>query len=301
MTSKRTLGGVQGIFRISIFPFYLVVIVLVLSIFFGFSQSASANPLFDHSEKAAMREMSQIAENAANLLNVYMDARVTEMLVCSRLGGPIRDALTTSDAKTDANQILQERLKTSGAFDAILLLDKKGVCIASAPASLVNQDLSNNEAFKGAVTGKLTIIDAHKSEILTTLDTKSKGWTVVIAVPVKVKDEIAGVLVSCVKWSKVWELMIGTRVGVTGYVFVVNNKNQVVLHPVEQFYGKSLQGVGAPRELDEAIKKKTTNQEYEFKNPRTGATEKGKLAGFVYPKGYGNFPGLGWVVGAAWV
>lgn len=76
------------------------------------------------------------------------------------------------------------------------------MCIASAPSSLVDQDLSNHEAFKKAVAGGLKVTDAHKSEMLTMLDPKSKGWTVVIAVPVKAQDDIAGVLMSCVNLSK---------------------------------------------------------------------------------------------------
>lgn len=87
---RAKLTDIQLIIRINIFPFFLSISVLLLILISGFGQSTVANPLLAHSEKAAMREVREIAEHAASLLNVYMDARITEMLVCSKLGGPIR-------------------------------------------------------------------------------------------------------------------------------------------------------------------------------------------------------------------
>ncbi len=294
-----------SIFLIPLFTGFFLIMILI-----GSYKSASANPLFNHSERAAMREIREIAENAASLLNVYMDARVTEMLVCSKLGGPIRDALSTSGLRNDASQVLEELFKSSGAYDALFLLDKRGVCLASAPVGLINQDLSKNEAFNDAITGKLTVTDAHKSEILRTLNPKSKGWTVVIAAPVKAENDIAGVLMSCVNLARLRGLLGSIRVGVpfvqeyptgrveisSGLVYVLNSKNQMIIHPMEEYSGKTLAEIGAPLEISDAIKRKVSNQRYNFRNP-LAQTEK-KLAGFAYPKGYGKFPELGWVVGA---
>ncbi len=309
MKDKPTLGVVRGIVRISIFP---VITVLLLMLISGTGQSASANRLLDRWEKAAMREVREIAESAANLLNVYMDATVTEMLVSSKLGGPVSDALTRSNARSDANRVLAEWFMTSGAYDAILLLDGKGMCLAAAPESPVGSDLSNDEAFKGAIAGKLTVTDFHKSDVLTTLDPKAVGWTVHIAVPMKLKDEIPGVLISCVKWTKLRDMINRIRVGTpmtfmhttgrvqlsTGWVFVVNRRNEIIIYFSEKHYGVSLRDpkINQPG-LDEAIKRKAANHRYRFKNPGT-REDYVKFAGFAYPQGYGNFSGLGWVVGA---
>ena len=214
LRKKRANGNFPANTRSWITRFHMGITLFLLVLIIGFGQSTAANPLLAHSEKAAMREVREIAENAASLVNVYMDARVTEVLVCSKLGGPIRDALSTSGLRNDASQVLDEWFKTSGAYAAIMLLDRSGVCIASAPSSLVSQDLSNHEAFKEAVEGRLKVSDAHKLEILTTLDSKSKGWTVVIAAPVKAQDHIAGVLMSCLNWSKLRRLLMNIRVGV---------------------------------------------------------------------------------------
>jgi methyl-accepting chemotaxis protein len=274
------------------------IVVMLLAAAAGYGRGPETGVSLDDFDKAAVRELQSIADGAAQLLNVYMDARVTDMLVCSKVSGDLRDALAMPEARTDANRILDDWLHTSGAYEAILLVDKTGVCLASAPAGLVNQNFSDDEAFKGAINGKLTISNAHKADVLISLDRNSKGWTAAIAVPVKGENEVAGVLISFLKWSKLAELVMNVRIGTSGYVYVLNKENQVIIHPAEYLYGVSLRDpkINLP-DLDDAITKKVPYYTYEFRNVRTNHLDT-KLVGFAYPKGYGNFPGLGWTVGA---
>ena len=271
---------------------------MLLAAAVGYGQGPETDAALDDFDKAAVGELQTIADGASTILNVYMDARVTDMLVCSKVSGRLRDALTMPEARADANRILEEWLKISGAYEAILLVDKAGVCLASAPAGLVNQDFSDDEAFKGAIKGKLTISDAHKSDVLASLDPKSKGWTATIAVPVKGENDVAGVLMSFLKWSQLDRLIVNIRVGTSGYVYVLNKQNQVIIHPAEFLYGVSLRD---PKinlsSLDEALTKKVPYYAYQFQDVRTRQLDN-KLVGFAYPTGYGSFPGLGWTVGA---
>jgi len=296
--NKPKKSVARGNRRSMFLPLCIGITIMLLAAAIGYGQGPGSDVALDDFDKAAVREVRSIAEGAAQLLNVYMDARVNDMLVCSKVSGRLRDALTTSEARADANRILEEWFKISGAYEAITLVDKAGVCLASAPAGLLNQDFSDHEAFKGAIKGKLTISDAHKSDVLISLDRNSKGWTAAIAVPVKAENEVAGVLISFLKWSKVAELIINVRIGTSGYVFVLNKQNQTIIHPAEHLYGVSLRD---PKinlsSLDEAITKKVPYYSYEFRNIRTNHLDT-KLVGFAYPTGYGNFPGLGWTVGA---
>ena len=85
--------------------------------------------------------------------------------------------------------------------------------------------------------------------------------------------------------------------GETGYVYALDNQRRVIIHPSDDFYGVNMLEVGAPAALDTAVSKKLAHAKYEYKNPMTGGTQT-KFVGLVYPKGYGNFPDLGWAVGA---
>jgi hypothetical protein len=294
MIKQQKDGFIRGIPKARIFPFCLGIAIFLMALIAGCSQNRSG---LDESEKAAMREVRELAGAAALLLDVYMDARVTEMLMGSKTGGPLKDALTMPEIRAEANAILRDWLKFEVAYEAILLLDKNGVCIASAPAGLVNRDFSNYEAFQGAVKGQLTITDAHKSEVLISLDPKSKGWTAVIAVPVVAEKGTAGVLMSFLNWSQLRMTVLGVHVGRFGYVYVVNRKNQIIIHPAgEDYYGLSLRDpkINLP-EVDDAIARRAPNSVYEIRviALKSAAT---RFEGYDYPRGYRNFPGLGWTV-----
>jgi methyl-accepting chemotaxis protein len=281
-----------------IFPFCMGIVIVILSSVASFGHEVEASAGLDDFDKAAVQTLQAIASGIAGVLNVYMDARVTEMLVCASLSERFKEALSSSEMRADANRKLEEWLKTSGAYEAILVLDKTGTCLASAPAGLVNRDFSNNPAFQAAVKGKLTILDARKSDAVASLDPKSKGWTATIAVPIKVENKVDGVLMSFLKWSRLAALVMSAQVGKTGYVWVLNSQNQVIIHPAEHLYGESVRGpkIRMPL-LDDAIKKKVPYLSYEFENIRTRRADT-KLVAMAYPQGYGNFPGLGWTIGA---
>ena len=298
MVRTQSAGAVQGAIRSRVITWFIGLTLIMVMAVGGCSQGARTDGGPALEDESAIRETQDIAAMAASLVNVYMDARVTDMLVCSAICDRLREGLTSPGARADANRALEAWLKASGAYDAILLLDKTGVCVASAPEGFVNEDFSNDEAFKGAVKGKLTISDFHQSPVLTSLDPKSKGWTLAIAVPLKVGKDVEGVFVSYLKWKRLEELVFRIKVGRTGYVFVLNSKNQVIVHPAQQLHGV---GVRDPQinlpQLDAAIRQKAPHFSYQFKNRKTDKMDT-KISGFTYLQGYGNFPGLGWVVGA---
>jgi methyl-accepting chemotaxis protein len=290
----------------AVLPFCIGVLILLAAALPGCDRIATPHA---EPERAAVREVQELAQAAGVVLNLYMDARITEMLMASKLGGPLRDALSMPEARADANRILMELLSTSEAFEAILIVDKTGACVASAPTGLVNRNFSRDQAFQEAIGGRLAVTDLHKSDDLISLNPKSKGWTAVIAVPVTANKEVAGVLMSLLKWSHLEQLVKNIKVVRRGYVIVLNKSNQVIVHPSENLYGMSLTDPGINRpDLDDAIRHRASYTRYNYKTfgsvtdkSGTGAefeTSDTKLIGLAYPTGYGNFPGLGWAVGA---
>ena len=293
MMKKCGATGVQGRLGNRIFRLWSVAVVLVFAVAGGCGRSGNG---VDDANKAATREVREIAAVTAKLLDVYLDARVTELLLCSTAHGKLEEALTTPDARHSANGTLSEWLKITRGFKAVLLVDRSGVCVASAPESLVDQDFSSESAFTGAMKGKLTVSEVHKSDVLIALDPKSRGWTLAIAVPIGTGNHSEGVVMCYLNWSQLNGLTDSVQVGMTGYVYVLNRRNQVILHPFKPFYGIGLRDrpINMPV-LDNAITKRLAHKRYKFKNVRTHRLDT-KVCGFAYPKKYGNFPGLGWTV-----
>jgi hypothetical protein len=253
----------------------------------------------ERSEKAAELQVRQMAEAAAMVLNTQMNERVTDTLLCAATCERCRESFSVPEAREEANQTLEKWLKISGTFEAILLVDKSGVCVASAPSGLAGKDFSNDEAFKGAITGKTALSEFHKSDLVDSLNPKSEGWTLSIAAPVVLENAVSGVIISYVKWSHLNKLIGSFIVGQTGGIFVLDRKAQIIMHRDTHLYGIS---TGDHRvnihEIDNAVRSRAPYVRYEYKYGPTGRPEP-KLVGFFYPGYYGNFPGLGWTVAAS--
>jgi len=247
-------------------------------------------------ERSAIRETTNVADSAQQLLGNFMNDRVNDIIVWADLR-LMKEAIEVAEVREDASQALREVVKAYGSYDAFLLADSKGNCVASSWPALVATDLSGNEAFKGAKEGKLTVLDFQKSPIVEQIDPESKGWTIALSAPVKVGTNVIGTIIAYIKWSAVQELVGAIKVGTKGYVYVLDKTQKVILYPDKRYYGQTPTQMGVPS-LEAAFKEKRSSHRYDYRNPKTGQDEKDKLAGIVYPKDFKNFRSLGWGVGA---
>jgi methyl-accepting chemotaxis protein len=248
-------------------------------------------------ETTAVRETTNVADSAGTIINGFMNDRMNDVVVWADLR-LMKEAIEVAEVREDASQALREVVKAYGSYEAFLLADSKGNCVASSWPALVATDLSANPAFKAAKDGKLSVSEFERSPIVEQIDPDSKGWTLAISAPVKVGTNVIGVLIGYIKWSSAQELISGIKAGVTGYVYVLDKNQKVVFHPDKNFYGKTPTQVGAPAVVEASFKAKKPFARYEYKNPKTGNLEKDKPVGIVYPKDFKNFKSLGWGVGA---
>jgi methyl-accepting chemotaxis protein len=248
-------------------------------------------------EETTISQMQAIAKSTGDSLNVFMNDRVSDVLTWSQLR-LVRDALTVAEIRDDMASTFNEFQRAYGYYEAIALLDATGRCVVATPPALSALDFSTDPAFKGAKAGQLALEDFHYSKLVETLDPESKGWTLTIAAPVKIAENVVGVVLAFLKWSPLEDLVKAVPVAQTGYVYVVSNKIQGMIHPDRAIYGQDVAGpkINLPG-LDKAMRNKEPSNIYSFRNVRTGRLDY-KAVGLAYPKGLGNFPGLGWIVGA---
>lgn len=275
----------------------MVYFVIIVGIPLALSALIGYNTIVTEAESGARREMRTYAEAAGQTLNLYMAGRVGDMTLWAeqRL---VKEALEVAEVREDASEALREVVQAYGAYEAIFLVDAKGVCVASSWPALVGNDFAELAAFKGAKAGKLSIIDMHKSPIVEKIDPPSQGNTLAIAQPVKVGGNVNGAIIGYLKWKPLEDLIAAIKIGRTGYIWVVSNKLQPIIHPSRDLYFADVAGpkINLPQ-LVEAIKKKDPDIVYEFRNVKTNKMDD-KIVGIAYPGAYGSFPGLGWVLGA---
>ena len=80
---KKSVG--RGNRRSMILPVCIGITIMLLAATVGYGQGPKSDVALDDFDKAAVRELQTIAAAASAMLNVYMDARVTDMLVCSKV------------------------------------------------------------------------------------------------------------------------------------------------------------------------------------------------------------------------
>ncbi|MBM4326477.1 MAG: HAMP domain-containing protein [Deltaproteobacteria bacterium] len=274
--------------------FYFLAIAIVP---LGITAYFAYRTIVASAQESAVREMTAIAKSASDTVNEFFNERASDQLAWSELR-VIKEGVEIAEIREDTAATLKEFVRAYGAYHAVALTDTAGKVLAASWPGLSGADLSDLPAFKGALAGKLQVTDPSFSKIVERIDPPSKGWSSALAAPIKIGDRISGVLISFLRWQPIQDLMNAVPVGKTGYVWVTNKDRHVVIHPNPALYNQTVSGpaINLPS-LDTDIKARKSFSIYEFKNVKTGKLDH-KIVGIVYPKGFGNFPGLGWVVGA---
>jgi methyl-accepting chemotaxis protein len=287
---RLKLGGkirnklIAAFFGIALVPFVAVSVVGYYTLRAG-------------AEAGAEREMTAISESTAQTINLYMNQRVSDCLLWAD-ARIMKEAVEVAEVREDASQALVEVVKAYGAYEAMFLVDSRGTCVAGSWPASVGTDMSKQEAIKGALGGQLKIIDFYKSPFVEEIDAPSGGYTIQIAAPIKVGSNVTGAIMAYMKWKPIEDVCANIKVGRSGYVWVCNSKQMLIIHPGRHLY---LKDVAAPPInlplLAEAMKKKQRTCTYEFKNVNTNKLDY-KISSMTYPGPMGSFPGLSWVVGA---
>ncbi len=284
----RLVGSLRN--KLLIYSLIIMIVPILVAGVVGYLSFSS------QAESSAIRETSNVADSASQLINGFMNDRINDIVVWSDLR-LMKEAIEVAEVREDASQALREVVKAYGSYDAFLLADSKGNCVASSWPALVATDLSANTAFKTAKEGKLYVSEFEKSPIVEQIDPNSKGWTIAISAPVKVGTNVIGTVIAYVKWSTMQQLVNGVKVGKDGYVYVVDKNMRVILYPNKANYGQTPTQMGAPV-VEALFKGKKPYGRYDYKNPKTGELQSDKFVGIVYPKDFKNFKSLGWGVGA---
>lgn len=246
-------------------------------------------------QKVSAREyVLNTARTAKLLVSSYMADRVRDNAAWAELE-TVKKALRDEDSRDPATVLLQQLVESYGTYELTVLVDANGLAVCSSSPQCAGMSFAEANEFKAAMEGKLSVGQAHHSEIVKELNPDSRGWTLCIAVPVKGTGNMSGVLMSYLKWRPLEDLVASIRVGMTGYAYILDAKRRVVVHPNRQLYRETVAGpkIKLPV-LDRAVRTKSSHISYEFKNIKTKRIDT-KLVGLAYLKPHGN---LGWVVGA---
>jgi methyl-accepting chemotaxis protein len=271
---------------------FLVAAILPLLIAGYLSYQAIAR----QAEQSAVREMVSVAESASKTATEFMDSRCGDILIWSKLRA-IGEVLELREIRDEVCESLREMAEVSGVYEAIVLVDTaNGKCAAASRPDWFDIDFSQNDVFSQAKTGKVAISALERNKMVEHSDKDSGGWTLAIAVPVKVQEKVRGVLIAYLRWKSLETPLIGTKVAQSGYVSIVDKDGRTILHPNRTYYGLQLTGkeLNQPQ-LWDAMRNQRQSVVYENGSPTSGKHEL-RTAGIAYPRPVRNLKDLEWKV-----
>jgi methyl-accepting chemotaxis protein len=249
-------------------------------------------------DRSARREMITLANSASTAATKFVENRCSDVVILSEFRF-VTDALKSSELRQEASDSLKKMVDLSALYSGIALVDAQtGRCIAGSREELVGMDYSQDQAFAKAKMGQLDVTDLQNHKMFEQWYKDSGGWCVCIAVPVRVQSQVSGVLLAFLRWNAIENLVLTTKIGRTGYVFVLDRLDRMIVHPNRGFYGMPVSdpALRVP-EVEEALRKKDPSIVYTFGNESTAKPEL-KIAGLNYPEPIKNQKNLQWKIGA---
>ncbi|MGC9967168.1 MAG: methyl-accepting chemotaxis protein [Syntrophobacteraceae bacterium] len=234
-------------------------------------------------------ELSGFAARTAQSVDMTLNDRVSNVITWSSLEA-FKTAVTTGNGQDGASSLLQSVAKSYG-FDLATLTNAAGVCVASSIPQAIGRQASDQAWFKTAMEGKGFTGDFGNYPIVKELVPESRGFSLLIAMPVTIENQVKGVVAGYVKWEMMNHIIEAFGVGKTGYTYLVDlNDTSVLVHVNRSIVGKKLTDpeINIPQAFFDIKKKDAGMVTYEFTNPETKKTNT-RVVGFAHMKGYGNF------------
>jgi methyl-accepting chemotaxis protein len=274
LRSKLIIGGVVA----AILP--LVVVGL-------FSINKSSSALLTISEGQAQLT----AQNLATMANLYMEEEIgkARTIASTPLIKKMLNETGAKDFENNTSEISAVEAYLSAVhqkaqknYDVVFVTNSSGLILVLADgrgeeSGLKKINVAERKYFQSAKSGKITISQPVISKV-------SGDSVFVIAVPLQNSSGVfAGILGSAVKMATLTEKIAQTKIGETGYPFMVGNDGLFIYHPVKDYISKiniaSLEGI--ENLAKRSLAQETGVEEYRFKGID-------KIAGFA------PVPATGW-------
>lgn len=219
------------IIRVSIKNKFVVPTLVLLIIGMGLSSTISYYKAKVALKTAITGQVEQLAVSADKILETWIADRELDIKGWSKQEvfiTSLKDSFIAKAARKSAEELLKGLKEDYKFYDNICLADMSGQILAAADSEAAGKfTIAEWDSFKGAVKGNLSISDI--------IENKGTGAPLfVMAVPVKEKDTIVGVLLGIFDFNAYSAQFIDpVKVGERGDAFMFNKSGLIIAHPVK--------------------------------------------------------------------
>ncbi|MCU0588226.1 MAG: methyl-accepting chemotaxis protein [Syntrophobacteraceae bacterium] len=276
-------------FRKSLRSFLLAILLLITLIPLGILNFINYEGMRQQMLEDQDRRLSGYSRRIAKAIDMAMDQRLTDVATWSQLE-TVRTAIEIGGGQAGGNALFENITKVSGTFDLILLLDRSGKCIASNNGGAIGMKMGEESWFRDVLEGRELVGDFGQYAVVKNLAPASNGWSLPIAMPVRIMNENKGVLLGYVRWEIINQVVEAFPVQSTGYTYMVSLSDKMVIaHPTREIVGLKLNEskLNLPQVAEAMDAKERGLLIYEFKNPTTGK-KLHRAVGFMRNEGHGK-------------
>jgi methyl-accepting chemotaxis protein len=208
---------------------FLVPTISLLILGMGITSTVSYVKSKNALSEALIGQETQLALSTVKFLSTWLRDRKLDVMSWSEqqiFETALKDSFVGEAARKAANANLAKLKESYQYYESICLADLSGKLVAASSPELIGKlTVSDREYFKESVQGKIFVTDILKSK-----DTGNPVFF--ISSPIKVKDEVKGVLFSILDMSAFSSAFVDPiKVGKTGYAYIYNRNGDVVAHP----------------------------------------------------------------------
>ena len=292
------MEGIQerSFFRGSLRNKLLAVLLFITLIPLGILNFISYQGMKSQMQEDQGRRLSGYSRRIARTIDMSINERIGDIAAWTALE-TVRTAIDIGGGQAGANELFDQFVKSYGTFDLIMLMDQRGDCIASSSPEAVGMGVGDYGWFKSGMEGKEFIGEFDHHALLEQFVPASKGWSLLITMPVTIQNEVKGVLAGYIKWELINHIIEAFPVQTSGYTYLVDRRDmRIIAHPSRDLIGLKLTdpSIDLPQVADVYAKQARGSVTYQFLNP---ATQKSALrtVGFMANEGYEKFAKK-WVV-----
>jgi methyl-accepting chemotaxis protein len=276
-------------FRRSLRSFLLAILLLITLVPLGVLNFINYETARRQLYEDQNQRLSGYSERITKAIDMALAQRVADVSAWSNLE-TVKTAIEIGGGQAGGNSLFENLVKGYGTFDLIMLLDRSGkVIAASMPAALGNR-MGDQAWFASVLEGREVVGDFGSHSIMKSLVPSSNGWSLPVAIPVKIMNEVKGALVGYMRWEVMNQIIDAFPVGKTGYTYMINLSDMMVIgHPNREIIGMKLTDpkINLPQVAEAMGSNEVGFLIYEFKNPVTNQKSM-RTVGFHHNKGYAN-------------
>ncbi|MBU0715984.1 MAG: methyl-accepting chemotaxis protein [Verrucomicrobia bacterium] len=183
----------------------------------------------DAMQQAALDSMNLIADSTIKSITAWVGERQSDILLWSDValfGNIVAVATPAPSMVAEGMELLKRFNRDAPYYETLVLVDRQGNAICStAPEGSQTFNVAERDYFQQAMTGAVAVSEVIRSKV-------SDNPVVVVAVPVRVGEKPAGVLLGALDLKSFTDKFVKpVKIGPSGYVFVTDRKGVICSHP----------------------------------------------------------------------